>query len=520
MPVALPAMAGSAPAPFAQPSPARACRALLLAIDQQTTETRAFLYEPDGTVRARAARPLRQIYPGRGRVEFDAHAIWADTLAACREVIAAAAVGAGDIAAIGIANQRETTLLWDGETGAPLGNAIGWQDRRTAQHCAALRAEGFEADIAARTGLRLDPTFSATKLAWMLDALPGARARAEAGALRFGTIDTWLLWQLTGGARHATDVTNASRTLLFNLHAQAWDPMLLAALRIPPALLPEVLDSADTFGDSRADLFGAPIPIRALIGNQQSALAGQACIGPGMTNCSYGAGAFALVQAGASVPGSAHRLLATPAWRVGGATRYALEGAILNAGTAVAWLRDGLGLIRDAAESETLAEAAESPNPIYFVPAFTGFGAPHWNADARGAILGLTRDTTRAELARAALEAQAFQTRDLLDAIERDLAAPITLLRVDGAVTRNDFACQAIADLCGVAVERPADPNPTARGAAILAGVGAGLIAGLDDGPIWRAERIFTPRMGPNERADRLAGWRRAVRAVLSMVED
>lgn len=511
MPVASTAMAG--------PS-AAAAHPLLLAIDQQTTETRAFLYDQAGRVLARAARPLRQIYPGRGRVEFDAQQIWADTLAACREAIATAGAHGHDIAAIGIANQRETTLLWDAATGAPLGNAIGWQDRRTAQHCAALRAEGFEADIAARTGLRLDPTFSATKLAWMLDALPGARARAEAGGLRFGTIDTWLLWQLTGGARHATDVTNAARTLLFNLHTQAWDPLLLGALRIPPALLPEVLDSAAEFGACRAELFGAPIPVRALIGNQQSALAGQACTRTGMTNCSYGAGAFALVQAGPGVPRSAHRLLATPAWRLGGAASFALEGAILNAGTAVAWLRDGLGLIRDVAESETLAEAAESPNPIYFVPAFTGFGAPHWNADARGAILGLTRDTTRAELARAALEAQAFQTRDLLDAIERDLAAPIIALRVDGAVTRNDFACQAIADLCGVAVERPADPNPTARGAAIMAGLGAGLIDGLDAAPPWRAERIFTPRMGPNERADRLAGWRRAVRAVLSMVED
>jgi glycerol kinase len=500
-------------------SPNGGGRDLLLSIDQQTLVTRAFLHAPDGAVLARADRPLRQLYPAPGRVEFDADELWHDTLEACRAALAQAGAAAGDIAGIGIANQRETTLVWEAATGRPVGPAIGWQDRRTAQHCAALRAEGFEQDVAARTGLRLDPTFSATKLAWLLDAVPGARSRAEAGGLRFGTVDSWLLWRLTAGQVHATDATNAARTLLFNLHTQAWDPVLQAIFRVPAPLLPRVCDSAAAFGETMPDLFGRAVPVRALIGNQQAALAGQGCIRPGLANCSYAAGAFALVHAGATVPRSAHRLLATPAWRLSGRTAFALEGAILNAGTAVAWLRDGLGVLRDVAESEALAEAAEESAPVWFVPAFTGFGAPHWHAGARGAILGITRETTRAEIARAALEAQAFQTRDLLDAMELDLGASIARLRVDGGVTRNDFACQAIADLCGVTVERGADPNPAARGAAMLAAIGAGLLAGLEDAPPWQAARVFEPRMGANARKARLDGWRRAVRAVLAMAE-
>lgn len=494
-------------------------RDLLLAIDQQTLVTRAFVYAPDGAVLARADKPLRQLYPGPGRIEIDADELWTDTLAACRAALDQAGAAAGDLAAIGIANQRETALLWDAGSGRPLAPAIGWQDRRTAQHCAALRAEGLEPDVAARTGLRLDPTFSATKLAWMLDDAPGARARAEAGGVRFGTIDSWLLWRFTAGGVHATDVTNASRTLLFNLHTQAWDSVLQAIFRVPGQVLPRVHDTAAAFGETDAALFGRAVPVRALIGNQQAALAGQGCVTPGLANCSYGAGAFALVHAGSTVPRSAHRLLATPAWRLGGQSAFALEGAILNAGTAVAWLRDGLGVLRDVAESEALAEAAEGSAPVYFVPAFTGFGAPHWNADARGAILGITRETTRAEIARAALEAQAFQTRDLLDAMALDLGGPIERLRVDGGVTRNDFACQAIADLCGVVVERGGDPNPSARGAAVMAAVGAGLFDGLPDAPPWQAARAFQPRMGDNERKARLDGWRRAVRAVLAMAE-
>ncbi len=492
-------------------------RDLLLAIDQQTTVTRAFVYQADGTVLAEADKPLRLLYSGPGRIEFDPADLWADVLAVSRAAVAQARAGAADLAAIGIANQRETTLLWDGATGQPLGNAIGWQDRRTAGHCASLRAEGLEADIAARTGLRLDPTFSATKIAWMLDAQPGARLRAEMGSVRFGTVDSWLLWNLSGGQAHATDVTNAARTLLFNLHTMAWDPILLGMFRVPPEVLPAVQDTAADFGQTEPGLLGAAVPIRALIGNQQAALAGQGCVQTGLANCSYGTGAFALVNAGAAVPHSAHRLLATPAWGLNGVAAFALEGAILNAGTAVAWLRDGLGVLRDLAESEAMAEAAEESAPVYFVPAFTGFGAPHWNADARGAILGITRDTTRAEIARAALEAQAFQTRDLLDAMELDLGAPIARLRVDGGPTQNDFACQAIADLCGVVVERPADANPGARGAAVLAAVGAGLVDGLDRAPAWHAERVFEPRMGANARRDRLEGWQRAVRAVLAM---
>ena len=508
-------MSGGHPSPGGRPSSARD---LLLSIDQQTTVTRAFVYAADGRAICQVDKPLRQIYPGPGRIEFDPRELLADVIQVCRGALDRAGATAADLAAIGIANQRETTLLWDGATGAPLANAIGWQDRRTAGHCASLRAEGLEADIAARTGLRLDPTFSATKLAWMLDALPGARVRAESGSLRFGTVDSWLLWHLTGGQLHATDATNAARTLLFNLRTQAWDPILLAAFRVPQAVLPQVMDTAGDFGMADASLFGAPVPIRAMIGNQQAALAGQACVKAGQANCSYGTGAFTLVHAGSTVPRSAHRLLATPAWRIGGVAAFALEGAILNAGTAITWLRDGLGVLRDVADSEALAEAAEESS-LYFVPAFTGFGAPHWNADARGAILGITRDTSRAEIARAALEAQAFQTRDLLDAIELDLGQAITRLRVDGGPTRNDFACQAIADLCDVVVERPSDPNAAARGAAILAGVGAGLIPGLEAAPPWQPDRVFEPRMGANARTARLAGWRRAVRAVLTMTE-
>lgn len=495
---------------------ASSTRDLLLAIDQQTTRSRAFIYTPDGQVLAQAEKPLRQIYPGPGRIEFDPREILADVVEVCRAALARAGAAAADLAGIGIANQRETTLLWDAETGAPLANAISWQDRRTAAHCAALRAEGLEADIALRTGLRLDPTFSATKLTWLLDALPGARTRAETGGLRFGTVDSWLLWQLSAGAVHATDATNAARTLLFNLHGQDWDPVLLAAFRVPPPVLPRVLDSCGDLGIADAGLFGAAVPIRAVIGNQQGALAGQDCVRQGQANCSYASGAFTLVHAGAAVPRSKHRLLATPAWRIGGVAAFALEGAILNAGTAITWLSDRLGVLRDAADSELLAEAAED-SPVFFVPAFTGFGAPHWNADARGAILGISRDTSRAEIARAALEAQAFQTRDLLDAIELDLGAAISRLRVDGGLTHNDFACQAIADLCGVAVERPADLNAAARGAAILAGIGAGLIASLDAAPAWRPDRVFEPRMGASTRSEKLAGWQSAVRAVLTM---
>lgn len=502
-------MAGVAPS---------SARDLVLAIDQQSTVTRAFLYTPGGAVLAHADKPLRQLYPGPGRLEFDPRELLQDVLAVCRAALDQAGARAADLATIGIANQRETVILWDADTGVPVANAIGWQDRRTAGHCASLRAEGLEADIAARTGLRLDPTFSATKLAWMLDALAGARARAEAGQLRFGTVDSWLLWHLTGGAVHATDITNAARTLLFNLRAGSWDPILLAAFRIPEQVLAKVTDSAAPLGETDAALFGHAVPIRAMIGNQQAALAGQGCVRQGLANCSYGTGAFVLVHAGAEVPRSAHRLLATPAWGINGVTAFALEGAILNAGTAIAWLRDGLGMLRDVADSEALAEAADD-SAVYFVPAFTGLGAPHWNAEARGAILGLTRDTSRAEIARAALEAQAYQTRDLLDALELDLGGPIGRLRVDGGPTRSDFACQSIADLCGVVVERPADPNPAARGAAILAAIGAGLIDSLDAAPRWQADRIFEPRMGQNARTARLAGWRRAVRAVLAMTE-
>ncbi len=494
---------------------------LVLALDQGTTSTRAILYRPDGSVVAEARRELPQIYPAEGWVEHDPEEIWSATLEVVRQTLATAQVPASAVAALGITNQRETTVVWERSTGRPLYNAIVWQDRRTAAACEALRARGLDAVVSARTGLVIDPYFSGTKIAWILDAVPGARARAEAGELAFGTIDTFLLWRLTGGRVHATDATNAARTLVFDIGAQAWDSDLLTELKVPRAVLPEVRDTAGFFGETEAALFGAPIPVTALVGDQQSAAIGQACLAPGSIKATYGTGCFVLVNTGEKPIGSAHRLLGTVASRLAGQTSYALEGSIFVAGAAVQWLRDGLKLIGNAAESESLAKAARPDARVHLVPAFTGLGAPHWDPHARGAILGLTRDTGIAEIVRAALEAVAFQTRDLIEAIGADLSAhgrprPASL-RVDGGMVVNDWAMQFLADVLGIPVERPEVTETTALGAAELARLGAGLIAGPSAlGANWRAERIFMPRMGADERETRYAGWTAAVARVLT----
>lgn len=488
---------------------------LVLALDQGTTSTRAIAFRtPALTPVAEARRPLAQHYPADGWVEHDPADIVRDSLAVLREVLDAAGAQPREVAGIGIANQRETTLLWERATGRPLGRAIVWQDRRTAAACDALRCQ--EALVAERTGLLIDPYFCATKLAWLLDRIEGAREAAMRGALAFGTVDTWLLWQLTEGRVHATDATNASRTLLYDIRRGRWDEELLDLFRIPRPLLPEVRDSAGLFG--RTDSLGAGVPILGVAGDQQAAMAGQACFTPGMVKSTYGTGAFLLRHTGAAPVASAHRLLGTVALQLDGVRSYALEGAIFVAGAAVQWLRDGIGLIRDAAETGALAARADPAQPVYLVPAFTGLGAPHWDAAARGAIFGLTRATSPAELARAALESVAYQTRDLVAAMQADAPdAAGTVLRVDGGLAASDWAMQYLADQLAAPVDRPAMTETTARGAAWLAGLAAGVCAGPDEfARTWALERRFLPMMAEDERARRYHGWRDAVRRTLS----
>ena len=454
------------------------------------------------------------IYPANGWVEHDAQEIWQATLACCR--IAAKGVDPKEIAAIGITNQRETTLIWDRKTGEPLYHAIVWQDRRTAERCRALKADGHEAAVTAKTGLLIDPYFAATKIEWLLDHVPGARARAERGELAFGTIDTWLIYKLTGGAVHATDVTNASRTLLLDLKTLTWDDDLLRLFNVPRALMPEVRSSAGDFGTAVADVLGAPVPIRGVAGDQQAAMVGQACFAPGDVKSTYGTGCFALVNTGNTVPASHNRLVATAAYQAKGQTAYAIEGSIFVAGAVVQWLRDSLGCIRDAAEVEALARTAKAADGLYFVPAFTGLGAPWWDPDARGAILGLTRDAGVAEIARAALDAVCYQTRDLLEAMARDMAAAglgaPAALKVDGGMVRNDWFCQRLADLTGLPVERPQVTETTALGAAYLAGLSAGVFADFGDiAKGWALDRRFAPALGAHSRDALYDGWGRAV---------
>jgi glycerol kinase len=490
----------------------------LLAVDQGTTSSRAILFRPDLSVAGVAQQEFAQHYPAPGRVEHDPEDIWGTTLAAMRGALAQGGATARDVAAIGLANQRETTLVWERATGRPIHNAIVWQDRRSAAICARLKAEGAEPKVAARTGLLLDPYFSATKIAWILDHVPGARARAEAGELAFGTVDSFLLWRLTGGAVHATDATNASRTALYDIHAGRWDEDLCRLFRVPMALLPDVRDCVADFGATTPDILGAPVAIRGVAGDQQAAAIGQACFAPGMMKATYGTGGFALLNTGATAVASKSRLLTTVAWRLDGKPTYALEGAIFIAGAAVQWLRDGLGLIARADETDALAEAADPAQAVYLVPAFTGLGAPWWDAEARGALFGLTRATTRAELARAALECVGYQTADLLDAMRGDWGAGAeTVLRVDGGMTASGWTMQFLADILDAPADRPVNRETTAAGAAWLAGRADGLTPPADvftrD---WALDRRFAPRMDGIERASKLAGWRDAVRRTRS----
>ncbi len=492
----------------------------VLAIDQGTTSTRALVFDGSLQVVAGAQREFTQHFPRSGWVEHDPEDLWTTSLDTARLALEGAGVTAAKLAAIGITNQRETVVLWDRETGKPVGNAIVWQDRRTADVCARLRAEGAEPLVSGRTGLILDPYFSATKIAWMLDNVPGARARAEAGKLAVGTVDCWLIWRLTRGKVHATDATNAARTLVYDIHKGTWDDELLKLFGIPASLLPEVRDCADDFGVTEPSLFGAPVAIRGVAGDQQAATVGQACFQPGMLKSTYGTGCFAVLNTGDTPVVSRNRLLTTIAYRLDGKPTYALEGSIFIAGAAVQWLRDGLRLISFAAETQDLAERADPEQDVYLVPAFVGLGAPHWDPDARGALFGITRATGPAEFARAALESVGFQTRDLLEAMWRDcpeIKGAETVLRVDGGMTASNWTMQFLADVTGSRVERPKILETTALGAAYLAGKEAGVCPGLAEfAATWKAEHTFQPQMPEERRRRRYEGWGDAVERTLS----
>ncbi len=488
----------------------------VLAIDQGTTSTRCIVFDPQARQVASAQRELSQHYPASGWVEHNAEDIWRDTLATARAAIEQSALGVEGIAALGITNQRETTVVWDRGSGTPIHNAIVWQDRRTADECARLQREGAETLVRAHTGLLLDPYFSATKIAWILDHVTGARERAERGALAFGTIDSFLLWRLSGGKLHATDVTNASRTLLFDIHRQEWDEELLRLFRVPRALLPQVRDSSEIYGGTAAELFGKSIPIGGMAGDQQAALFGQACFEAGSAKCTYGTGCFMLLNTGERAVASSNRLLTTVACRLNGRSTYALEGSIFVAGAAIKWLRDGLRHITHAAQSDALADSLRGNHGIYMVPAFVGLGAPHWRPDARGLICGLTLDVTGAHLVRAALEAVAYQTLDLCEAMERDGADPVRSIRVDGGMAANDWFCQFLADVLDARVERPRELETTALGAAFLAGLATGVWPDLSAvAATWAQSAQFEPRMPAEERTPLIDGWHMAVRRTL-----
>jgi glycerol kinase len=489
----------------------------ILAIDQGTTSSRAILFDASLRVVATAQQEFPQIFPAPGWVEHDPSDLWSSVAATARSVIEKAGVPVADIAAIGITNQRETTLMWDRKTGQPLYNAIVWQDRRTADTCDALKAAGHESMITARTGLLLDPYFSGTKLRWMLDHVEGARARAMRGELAFGTVDSWLIWNLTGGRVHTTDATNAARTMLYNIAEGRWDADLCGLLDIPMSVLPEVRDCAAAFGSTRADLFGRQIPILGVAGDQQAATVGQACFTPGMMKSTYGTGCFALLNTGPQMVTSHNRLLTTIAYQLNGTPTYALEGSIFIA--VVQWLRDGLKIIREARETQPLADAADPAQQVILVPAFTGLGAPYWRPECRGAIYGLTRNSGPAELARAALESVGYQTRDLLEAMRADWGAQADgVLRVDGGMTASDWAMQFLSDILGAPVDRPQVTETTALGAAWLAGMQAGLCPGPQEfARNWALERRFQPQMDATTRALKYARWGRAVQATMSV---
>ncbi|MGH6612766.1 glycerol kinase GlpK [Sphingomonas sp.] len=487
----------------------------VLAIDQGTTSSRAILFGEDARAVAVDQREFAQHYPQAGWVEHDAEEIWRDTLAVTRGAIARSKVDVADIAAIGITNQRETIVVWDRATGAPIHRAIVWQDRRTADVCDQLRSEGVEPMVQAKTGLLLDPYFSGTKLAWILDNVAGARDRAERGELAAGTIDSFVLWRLTAGGVHATDPTNAGRTMLFDIHRGDWDDELLRLLRVPRQLLPEVRDNSGVFGTTTAGLFGRPLPIAGMAGDQQAALFGQACFAPGMVKSTYGTGCFMLMNTGEAVA-STNRLLTTPAYRLNGKTTYALEGSIFVAGAAVKWLRDKLGVIAHASETLSMATQVDDNGGVYLVPGFVGLGAPHWRPEVRGLLTGMTLDTSAAHLARAALEAVAYQTRDLVTAMVADGAARPAALRVDGGMAANDWLCHFLADMAECPVERPAEVETTALGAAFLAGLATGVWSDLDAlAETWTLGRRFTPTMAEDHRATLVAGWEDALRRAI-----
>jgi glycerol kinase len=487
----------------------------ILAIDQGTTSSRALVFDQSRQVIGLAQREFPQHYPADGWVEHDAEGILSDCLAVAREALHRSGLAAQDIAAIGITNQRETVVLWERASGRPVARAIVWQDRRTASTCAQLKAEGHEPLVQSRTGLLLDPYFSATKLAWLLDNVPGARGRAEAGELAFGTIDSFLLWHLTEGRSHRTDVTNASRTLLYDIHAQRWCPELLALFRVPAAVLPEVCDSAGDFGSTT--LLGGKIPIRGVAGDQQAALVGQSCLAAGQAKITYGTGGFMLLNTGAEAVASHNRLLTTVAYRIDGATNYALEGSLFVAGAAIKWLRDSLGIIVDAAQTQEMAARLPDNGGVYMVPAFVGLGAPHWTTEARGTLTGLTFDSGPAHIARAALEAVAFQTADLVAAMSADGAGPLAALRIDGGMAANDWFCQFLADVLDIAVERPANLETTALGAAMLAGHASGAWPGVLDASGAPGELArFAPALDAGRRARLLEGWHKAVQRTIS----
>jgi glycerol kinase len=495
----------------------------VLAIDQGTTSSRAMVFRADLSVAGVAQQEFPQHFPSSGWVEHDPEDIWNSTIATCRDALKKAGLAAKDIAAVGITNQRETTVVWDRSTGKAIHRAIVWQDRRTADICAKLKDEGHEPAITAKTGLIIDPYFSGTKIAWILDNVPGARERAVRGELLFGTVDCYLLWRLTGGKVHASDATNASRTLLFNIHTGAWDDDLLKLIRVPRAMLPEVKDSSHRFGETVPDLFGGSIAVCGIAGDQQAATIGQACFTPGMIKSTYGTGCFALLNTGATPVASKNKLLTTIAYQLGGKRTYALEGSIFVAGSAVQWLRDGLGVIKQASETGPLAAKSDPAQSVYLVPAFVGLGAPYWNPRVRGALFGLTRNTGPAELAHAALESVCYQTFDLRDAMRADWpeAKAANVLRVDGGMTASDWTMQRLADLLDAPVDRPVIQETTALGAAYLAGLEAGVYpepAKFADH--WRLERRFKPNMSAATRERKLKGWARAVKGVLASDED
>ena len=482
----------------------------ILALDQGTSSSRAIVFDQDGNAVSVCQKEFTQHFPRPGWVEHDPMEIWASEYAVMTEAVATLGLGGNDIAAIGITNQRETTIVWDAATGKPLCNAIVWQDRRTSDYCDSLKASGLSDLIRSKTGLLIDAYFSGTKIRWILDNVPGAREKADRGELRFGTVDSWLVWNLTGGSVHVTDVTNASRTMLFNIHTLEWDKELLDILNIPESMMPQVRSCSEVYG--LTSLLGGQVPIAGIAGDQQSALFGQMCTEPGSVKNTYGTGCFLLMNSGTTPIMSRNNLLTTIAWKIGDTVNYALEGSIFVAGSAIQWLRDELGLIRDAAETETLAHSVPDNGGVYMVSAFTGLGAPHWDMYARGAILGLTRGTTRAHLARAALEGIAYQVKDLIDAMEQDALAPLSILRVDGGASVNRFLMQFQSDILQKPIDRPRVVETTALGAAFLAGLAVGVWKDKSDVERLReSEEVFRPRMDKAEADGLCRDWERAV---------